>query len=181
MQCLSNKQAQVCAWQLGAFGNKLKTWTTPAQVPGIRYRTSTAKRDLALRSKITGGPFYPRLTWDEVDARWNPDFYVCEMAPHDHEIVQGEIQRDAGGLYFYYTFLQETMRVAMKYPCAWREMRGYKVNLYLQSVMLPLSWIELQDCLDLHPDAVVEFTVFDYFVGDRPGRNTIIWECRSHY
>ena len=182
MQELTNKADQVRLWQLGAFGNKLRTWSTPSCVPDIRQRCVSRSRDLALRAKRPGGIFRPHLTWDEVDRLWTADFYVCEMAPHENEIVQGEIFRDVGGLHFYYTFVKEPMRVAMRdHPDKWLRATGYAVDLFLQHLMSPESWIELNDCLDLDPDVVVEFTVFDCFVGDRPGRNAIIWECRKGY
>jgi len=36
------------------------------------------------------------------------------------------------------------------------------------------------ELLDLYPDHVIEFSAAEVFVGDRPGRNAVVWEVRKY-
>ena len=177
---LSNKRDVSRLWQLGAFGNKLRTWSHPKEVLAEDVLNQQAR--WSLRSYVAGGKFQPNLTWSDLLQRWTPQYYICEPAPDEDRIVQGEVWRDVGGLYLVCSTEPVTMREALsRQDGTVYHHFGYDVQLYLQSVMSPESWIELQDCLDLHEDVVIEFTVFNRCVGDRVGRNTIIWECRCDY
>lgn len=46
--------------------------------------------------------------------------------------------------------------------------------------MDPSSQQDLDDLLDLYPDATIEFTCYDIDLGVIPNRNTIFWEVRNY-
>lgn len=165
-------------WKLGAFGNKLPSWATPGETPPSLRESGR----FSLRSYAPGGRFIPNMPFRVMADLWSPQYYVCTPAPDEFRIVQGELLRDVGGLLFTHSFEPCTLREALlKQDGTVKQMHGFAVNLYLQSVCSPESYIEIMDNLDFGGDgAIVEFTVFNRFVGDRPGRNTIIWELRKY-
>lgn len=186
---LNSKKRVSELWRLGAFGSKLRSWSSPEDVPPI-LRGGL----FSLRCIRPGGKFIPGLSYNNMIALFSREFYICEPAPDHLRIVQGELCRVAGGLNFVASFEPTTLREALLRTdgtvkhidpqTLWMDDRGRKwcgPRHYLQSITTPESWVEIQDCLELHDDAILEFTVFSECVGDRPNRNHIMWEVRVGY
>lgn len=167
--------------RLGLFGNTLRTWDTPFQVPPD-LRTSIL---FAIRYKEPGGPFVTELTHDQLISHWmeaSGSRYVSEAAPHSRITIQGEYSRFAfNEPYFYYSYAKTSQREALysSLPCL--EARGMTALALLRYHLSPYSLVELDDIFEGWPLAIVELACFDHDVGHRPCRNTIIWEVREGY
>lgn len=163
-------------WRMGAFGNKLRSWQNVSQVqPELRESLR-----FGLRSLVPGGVFRGHLTYDEACRYFDPAMhYVCEAAPDEYRLFQGELSRGIGGLHFVWSAQPMTLREALLMTDGTvRRDTGIIVEQMLRAAMSPSSFIEVMDCLDLHEDAIVEFTVFFKDVGERSCRNAVIWEVR---
>jgi hypothetical protein len=179
-------------YEAGAFGNKLRTWN--AYCDWMRWwhdtpREITSQALYALRVWAPGGgaPFVPDLAESEVqDAYikllswgWDADLItVNECAPDDRLLVQGELMRVVGGLYFRYNTAPLRMREGMKRA---KDMEGLQVTASLRHWLSPSSASDLEELLELYPDDVIEMSAYDCFLGNCPGRNMIVWEVRGGY
>jgi len=175
---LKHKTDVARLWRLGAFGNKLRSWGHPDEIP-LDLRKQIG---FSLRSIRPGGNFQHNLPYETMAQRWTPEFYICEPVPDQDRLVQGELMLTTKGWYFVYSYEPCTLREALtRQDRTVFQFTGWPYRYYLEGVMSPLSFIEVQDCFEQWPDAVIELTVFNRDVGDRPGRNTIIWEVRDGY
>lgn len=111
-------------------------------------------------------------------------FWGNETAPDDRATLQGEIRRGAFGWEFFgaersredfgrMIRMRDALRVARSY-------QGLIVLFLLRKHLSPPSYDDLMELVDLFPDAVVEFSAYDRELGERRGRNTIIWEVRNY-
>jgi hypothetical protein len=173
---LKSKQSVVRLLRLGFFGNTLRTWAAPSDMPKELWKDQSLP--WSLRSLKPGGQFIHRIPFKEMLAHWTPDYYVCEPADDNDVLIQGEIFRCASGLHLTFSYAKTTLREAMRRHTL--RANGIDVHQVLRPVMSPESWDEIMDCLDLGGSPVVEFTVFNHYIGDRPWRNTIIWEVREY-
>lgn len=171
-----NCRAEVLrAVSLGYFGN----------VPGMWYGLDEVPRDyrnrlLSLRQLQPGKPFLTDLAWSQIVQQHVPGrTVICEPVPHEDLLVQGEWQRAKGGYYFYGTHEKTYMRFALLKPGVFH-WEGWESYWYLRGICSPESWGDLMEIFDEYPEAVIELTVFDHFLGRLPGRNTIVWEVRAY-
>lgn len=136
-----------------------------AAVPGgteVRYRLTRRQ----VEREISG-----------LDGRITGLVKISPMAPDDRLTLQGEVMRTERGLYLRYN---QTRGLSMRE--AYGEMKhavGLTALLLLRRYLDADSMAMLEELLDRHPDAVVEFTAFDCSVGEWK-RNTLFWEVRSY-
>lgn len=109
------------------------------------------------------------------------ELYFSEMAPHEHNVLQGEVcwlaELTPGWSLFYSTERHKPMRETL--PTS-TQVDGLRAKMILEHFMDPNSFHELQTLLHGFPNATVEFTTFAINWGVIPNRNTVIWEVRNY-
>lgn len=167
-------------YRLGEFGNHSPTWGTLGE-----YLDSNYSGRVHIRNRVAGGPTYYNLSQIAVIATfkyvpYNPkNWYISAMAPHEHNLIQGEVWDGPGGLYLHGSFernlpMRDALTVA---PLDWH---GLQARMLLRSVMNDLSWNWFQWLLEAYPDHVIEFSAFSQCWGTVPGHNVVIWEVRNY-
>lgn len=165
----------------GDFGNAMPTFLD------LDDALSSGVTPLGVRSLCVGDP--TRLYWvprEElvgkmkeagIYGRPNLMFYSTDYGMESSRRIQGELTREAGGLYFYYSHMHQPMRVALEQDG--HHARGLAVNLLLRQHVDPggIDW--LHELLDRYPGCVIEFTSYWHPVGTF-NETTLIWEVR-HY
>lgn len=164
-------------YRAGEFGNASLTWPTVAN-----YLSSSYNGLVHLRNRVKGGSTYYNQTREQVNSRYygpDEDWYVSAMAPHDLNLLQGEVMRGVWGLELYCSPV-----VGLPMRDALRELsfslRGLSAQQILRSKMDELSWQWLEYLLEEYPDHVVEFSCFAKCWGTVPGFNTVFWEVRKY-
>jgi hypothetical protein len=169
-------------WEAGVLGNKLRTWRDPEEAvasgcPIIGFR----------QIGVAGGgklAIVPAAQVQDIAQQWRAEglrWMLCEAAPDEHATIQGEVCRGLGGwqgllgLVVNGKRMRDSMRDGDLKPVA-----GVQVVDLLNRYMDPASRWDLDQLLDLYPDATVEFTCYTKEVGFLPSRNTIMWECRDY-
>lgn len=173
---IRNKQEFYCLWSAGLLGNKPHTWETADELAASGFAGK-----VGIRSKVKGGPCLYHLPVEEVLRRvqsWPCAYSLSEAMPDHLLLIQGELQRQAGGLVLTYSCERGiTMRQAMERP-----LTAVRVNALrlLREHLWPSSCEDMDDLFDLYPDAVVEFNAYECAVGTLPHRNAVIWEVRDY-
>ena len=57
---------------------------------------------------------------------------------------------------------------------------GPRAQLILKRVLSAGSYEDFLVLGEMYPNATIEFTAYEIFVGDIPGRNAVIWEVRNY-
>jgi hypothetical protein len=168
-------------WQAGLLGNRLRIWDEPEQVPGGVPIVGLRQIGVAGGGKFAAGPLdemrAEAAAWRAAGRR----YMVCEAAPDDRATIQGEVQREVGGLRGFLAWPVKDgkrMRDSMRDDAV--DVTGLRVKLLLDHYMDPSSRADLDALLEHYPDSVVEFTCYSCLVGFIPGRNTIFWEVRNY-
>jgi hypothetical protein len=192
---ITSKAEGIALFKRGAFGNTIRQWDSPATAIAAGYTGS-----LVVRSTRPASPYCrygighaaaEALIAEAVAAGYRPDeMYVNEFVDDDPSVVrilQGEVCRGPGGLWLNYTTLDLPMRPALAQ--GGRHAYGLQAKMLLQSHLDPGSYDELMDLLDTFDDCtnrgmptshVVEFSCWGQWIGDVPGRNSILWETRAY-
>jgi hypothetical protein len=174
------KQAFVRRFMRGEFGNRGHNWLTLQQ-----WRASGYKGLVHIRNRTAGGATYYNVPSSKVPALWRKvagrpgDWYLAGMAPHDKNVLQGEVQVQYDGLYLYYSTARGLpMRAALEQqPC---HSFGIMARCLLQQCLCPNSYDWLQVLLERYPGHVIEFSTFSCLWGTLPGYNTVFWEVRAY-
>lgn len=183
---VKTKQDFVLRFIAGEFGNKgpnwdsLEDWTE--SVP-VHYRLY---RGYHIRSRTPGGETLYDIygadlpkTVTENRGSFPDGYYLAEMAPHDLNVIQGEVQRTYLGLTLRYTTVKGwPMRDALGKQST--NVQGLAAKIILQQALCPNSWEWLNFLLDEYNDHVVEFSTFSTNWGTIPGYNTVFWEVRQY-
>lgn len=121
-----------------------------------------------------------RDLWISENADSNRIMYN-EAAPDKRVIFQGEL----------YTGVEKGTWNWMVYSTVKKHMRdalatqscvstGLKTQLLLKEMMSPSSFSDFEILTQKYNSHVIEFSVYSCFLGDRPGRNTLVWEVRAY-
>lgn len=184
MNKIENKQTFFELWSNGLLGNKLRSWGTPEDIKDDNYGGFLTMR---MRDKSGGGKTIYNIPAARAKIEYDKwlsegikpiHIYFNESAPDEFLISQGEIMRSNDFYDYFYCNEKMKMKDAMRLG---KTMKGLQVKLYLESIMTPNSWTDLQELLDKYPGSVIEFSVYEHCLGCYPGRNCLIWEIRSTY
>lgn len=176
---IDSKAKFIRLYQAGEFGNRAPTWNTPEEFAKSGYTGL-----VHLRNRIAGGiTFYnvePKIAlyrWKRED---HPEqFYCSGMAPHEHNLIQGELQDMPGGLYLRYSTLRFLpMRDALAELS--HDAHGLLAKALLDTHLNDLSRQWMDYLLEAYEDHVVEFSSFSVCWGTVPGHNTVFWEVRNY-
>lgn len=177
---IDSKSKFVRLYQLGEFGNHSPTWDTPMEFAEANYRQGLVH----LRNRTAGretfynlDPLVALCQWAGMD---NPlQFYCSAMAPHEHNLLQGEVWDGPWGLNLHGTYeIGPPMRDALSvspFDCT-----GLEAKLSLRRVMNDKSWEWFQYLLEAYPEHVIEFSAFNCCWGTRPAENVVWWEVRKY-
>jgi len=172
-----SKKDFVRRYKAGEFGNASLTWDTIAE-----YLASDYQGLVHLRNRLKGGSTVYNQTREQINGRcYGPgeDWYVSAMAPHDCNLLQGEVQQGVWGLELYCSpVVGAPMREAL-HECSF-SLRGLSALQILQAKMNDTSWQWLQYLIEAYPQHVVEFSCFSRCWGTVPGFNTVYWEVRRY-
>ena len=174
-----NKKEMFNLLRTGRLGNTLRCYTAldtdlPASVT-IRYRGEHGGGICLF--KVPGGKVPVILKELEQDGHSLDRVIINESAPDHKLLLQGELMQYDKGLYLLGSYEKTDMRSAIRK--AWIA-EGLRVNSILKHLASPASYDMLIDMLDRYPGHVVEFGVYDCFLGWGRGHNTVIWEVRNY-
>lgn len=194
MPAVGDKRETNRLFEAGAYGNTIGQWASPDDAVAAGYRGR-----LGVRSYRPGSPHCRYDLSAGEAAAWIGD---CEGrgAPRGSLYVtaymtgqlawitlNAEVYRGVGGLQMHYSTAKLVMRPAL--AASGLHASGLAAKLILQRHLDPASYETLTELLDTFDDApgagmqashVAEVSAFDRWVGDVPGRNTIIWELRAY-
>ena len=169
----------------GEFGNRAPTWDTLEEFALSGYHGL-----VHIRNRVVGGPTWYNVPHDCVATvfhdqvvgcdRRRDDFYFSGMAPHDKNLLQGEVQRrgDLGLALTYTTAPGLAMRDALA-QCT-QHARGLRAIMLLRANLCPTSYDWMQHLLGAYDGHVIEFSAFSTNWGTLPHHNTVFWEVRCY-
>jgi hypothetical protein len=169
-------------WEAGALGNKLRTWRTASDaiksgVPIVGFRAIGKTGAGAFEMTDAAGILAVATRWGATGR----NYMICEAAPDERGLIQGEICRLADGYHGLIgpvvggRRMRDSIRDGHLKPCS-----GLAAIDYARRHMDPSSQDDLDALLDLYPGATVEFTCYSVLLGHLPGRNTLFWEVRNY-
>lgn len=183
MTTISTKSQMYRLLQAGLLGNIHRTWFTCREMLqeydgpfGVRHRWKTM-------SPIRFYYVEPEelntvlQTIQQQGYNIETDLMFCEVIQSEECTIQGELQRQPGGLYFRYTFSQYPMRVAFEHQTL--HSLGLQTHMLLRKHCAPETITELEWLLDKYPDHTVEFSAYPYPVGI-DHKPHVIWEVRNY-
>jgi hypothetical protein len=171
------------AWKRGILGNRLRVWAVLGEVP-LDYHGRIMLREVA-RSGGGSAKEYPDGQACRVWARDPERFMANECAPDHCATLQGEALILPGGFQLFAwerTRAQAGRLLRMRDALARASSySGISALHLLRKHADPSSVEDIFELLAEWPDAVVEFSCYSRHLGNRSGRNTIIWEVRQGY
>jgi len=179
---INNKAQFVKYYKQGLFGNASLTWDNYEEYKSAKYFGK-----VHFRNRKRGGDTYyniGRLESVGVANRLRragrlDEFYISAMAPHERNLLQGEVQQTPVGLgLFYSSAVGLPMRDALALDG--RQVYGIEAVMLLRRSLCPKSYDWLQELLSKYPGHVVEFSTFSIKWGTLPGFNTVFWEVRNY-
>lgn len=189
---IRNKRLMYQLFEKGEFGNRPRTWGDLTDLLASDFRGEVG---MFQKDPRGGGGLVrynvPVAAAAEHTAKWATkgvrptDIQYTEMAPHQHNLIQGEVMGPSR-----LPWSAETCDWSMSYNCAvgltmrdaralpWRQSGKYTRTLLRQLLDRP-SFNNLEYLLDQYPEHAVEFSTFRVPVGVL-GWNTIFWEVRLY-
>jgi len=183
---LTDKREMLKLLLSGELGNHLRTWENILEMAEeLDYEGPVTIRC----RRVNSGLCQYHVKQNEIDSIlsiWlgadedltSFDFYFNESAPDEQLIFQGEFMRLNREYVLFMSEQKAPMREALKIDGF--HMLGSKVLPYLKNKMTKESWSDFILLHQMYRTAVIEFSVYSCPVGNRPNRNTLIWEVRNY-
>lgn len=165
-------------YQLGKFGNKLRTWSSLEDLKKDNFTNKLVIRT----SEVGGGKCVYDVDLKDIDSvikDW-PNKHLIkynESAPDHLLLWQGELQISIDHINLFYSDLKMKMRKALERG---KHLEGLNAINMMKSTMTPNSYEDLLILLDRYDESVIELGVYSINLGNLPHRNTIIWEVRNY-
>ena len=168
----------------GNLGNRFRIWESDEEFKAA----VDAGFDWLVGIRLVGKPglpYFHHKTYEEaieIGARLRKTYpypiRYYEASPDPFITIQGEfVEADMGPMLEWST-AKTHMRAAFK---AQRNMLfGPGARLVLRRELSPGSYEDFLALGELFPEATIEFTAYELFVGSIPGRNAVVWECRNY-
>lgn len=179
----TNKKEMFQLYLQGKFGYSPKIWNTKDEMIADKYSGLIGLRYAGFSG---GGLFKTMMTLSEAELtfhKWISDgadksrIIWCEAIDNKKLAIQGEVQRDVGGLSLTYTDEKGTINR----PATWKNKKiafGAQAVAILWHYMSGTSYDTLMELLDIYPNSVVEFSVLER--GLEGSHNTVFWEVREY-
>ncbi len=194
----------------GHLGNRPKTWNNYKELKNSNYKGRVSIRSLrpSLAESPYKVPLKKvpeklrRLQEQKIPL---DTIYFNESMDDKKLIIQGEIMRSPEYVHLHYTTIKKPMKEAFgEYHKKLHQIQDLNLNENkkatlikklkeetgilegigaiekLKQTMDPYSYDDLQLLLTTFPDSVIEFSTWEYNIGNLPGRNTIFWEVRNY-
>lgn len=189
MKPVLTKQDFIRRYRENEFGNRAPTWNTVVDWANDPNGHGTGgwngPRLFHLRNRQAGGKTYYNLTANELlqvlpRVKGDPvkDYYVSEMAPHQYNLLQGEVRRNEYYPDLIYSVAEGPMREALATETRYAD--GARAAEILRYALDPSSYDWLQYLFEEYEDHVIEFSTFTRYWGTIPRRNTVFWEVRKY-
>ncbi len=178
---ISSKAEFFRLWKAGVLGNRPNLWDDPwdalgSGAPEIGFRQIGKAGGGAWEKVPRSQVLRTAATWRELGRK----FVMDDGAPDWCRTLQGELCRTFRGLEGY---LDTVGKLPMRPAMAAGHMlprSGAAILALLDRYMDASSRDDLEQILELFPDATVEFSCFGVDVGVFPNRNTLFWEIRDY-
>jgi len=177
---ISSKREFYKLWKQNVLGNRPLVFSTPEEA------IASGTKLVGIRQVgVPGGRFdlVPISRLYSVLVEWKREGRIFSLdggSDPTRVIFQGEVARTTRGFEGYFAlFPRMAMRPAMARGLL-TPYRGLKVVLLMKYFMDSNSYEDIRELMDMYPDSVIEFAVFDCEVGILPRRNTIVWEVRNY-
>jgi len=181
---IKTKRQMYTLLRSGALGNTLRTWRSSDDIAADGYEGEIALRMSTGSSGhfITGIDMRSSIQLGNTLARADiniTDVVFCEPFPDDQLVLQGEVMDAPFGLVLAWS---DVPRLNMRQAASrgFQHTFGLAAKTLLRARLSDSSYDDLMELLELYPEHVVEFSAAESFVGNRPGRNAVIWECRAY-
>ena len=174
-------------YQKSEFGNRSPTWDTLDDfladhnfVNGGKLANGTYH----LRNKVAWGVTYYNLNLQQLVEQYRKlsdptQWYISEMAPHDKNLIQGEVAYVGKLLQLTYSAVpNKPMRDALAEET--RVSQGILAVMMLKHYMCPNSFEWLNILLSRYQGHVIEFSTFSVCWGTLPFYNSVFWEVRNY-
>ena len=178
-----SKKENYALYNSGFLGNKPKCWDSIEDIENSDWNGK-----ISVRTKIEGKKLTAyELTFHEAKQKveeWkssgiSEEKITFNQSMPDHKLrVQGEIMRSFRHLELRYSTLGKPMKKALEDEEKYA--KGLKANQLLRANLFARSYDDIIELLNLFPDSIIEFSSYDIQVGNRPNRNTVIWEVRNY-
>lgn len=179
---IPTKQQFINLYIAGVLGNRFRVWTD------LESCLKDDPDEVGLRELAVGAGSFEMCSRGNIEAtalKWiqlQRKFYLNESDKDhlSHLAIQGEICRTSSG---YHGYIGDAhglrMRDMFKAGYA-RNFGSIETRHIMRSYMDENSLSDVDDLLDLYPDATIEFACYRKTIGVLPNRNTIIWEVRDY-
>lgn len=167
-------------YHAGEFGNRPRSWPDFA---ALQADANWQGQLISARSStVSNGPIYLSQTLDAIrqaNGGTLDGLTFVEPIPHHRNLIQGEICRTEGPLELTYSTRLNVPQRDCRGPHG-KHASGVVASVMLRHFMYPSDFDHLMELVERFPDAAIEFSVFDCFVGVLPMSNTLIWEVREY-
>lgn len=180
-----HKQDFVPRYKAGEFGNASPTWNDLSEF--LENYNLGPEGKVHIRNRIAQGKTWYNVPVREILVAWREatqqvsyqDLYISAMAPHQYNVIQGEVWQTENHLLLWYSSaVGVPMREALLGPT--RHVEGIEAVIILRTLMCPNSWERLNYLLDAYDNHVIEFSTFSVNWGTLPNYNTVYWEVRNY-
>ncbi len=181
---INSKKDFYLLYNKGLFGNRPLCWDTYEELLKSSWRNPVCIRSTkgTARSNTRFDVPFLELEKELEDLRnkgvKNNEMSFNQSMPNDKILIQAEIKRTSKGLYLLYSTVKKPMNLAFKEEI--KHAFGLEALLILETYLYPQSYSDIMNLFEMFPESVIEFGTYSVYVGDLPGRNTIIWEVRNY-
>lgn len=185
MERIASKKQMYALYEAGAFGNRLKSWPSMDAYLKSGFAKPAVLRhmDKSFQTIYGLGRAEMIKAVKRLSGRYRPEgFKVNELAQDTKLVLQGEFLSimgiAGGGHHLHYSTLPAPMKIGLsKAP---QNATGMDATRLIREKMTDYSWEDFCEARNNWPDHVIEFSIWSCNVGDRPGRNAVIWEVRDY-
>ncbi len=167
----------------GEFGNRPRTWAWWHELRDSDYHGRVTLRDVTRGGTCVYNVHVDDLRngkWPEAFASRKHCIRTNESMSDEHLTIQGNVWLSHKGLELEYSCEPGIgHRQAVKQPYV-RSAEGLTAKGLLSRFLDPSSLEDLQELLQTHSEAVIEFSTYRVPVGVLPHRNTVFWEVRAY-
>ena len=182
---IKDKKEYYQKYDLGLFGNRALIWDSYKELLESDWRG-----EVCIRGKGNGIPRanvrynipFKKLR-EEIDYLRKKGFpkeilRFNQSMPDNFLSIQGEVIDYIHGFELTYTLIKKPMNIGLMEETKFA--RGLTAKIILRSRMDSSSFEDLLALFEIYPESAVEFSTYETFVGDIPGRNTVFWEVRNY-
>lgn len=181
---IKSKEECYALYESGLFGNKPFIWDSYEEILSSKWQDKVSIRSKkgVVRKKtkynVSVGKIPEEIEKLKEIGMKEDDITFNQSMPDNRLLIQGEMMKWHKGIYLTYSTLKTQMNIALKEQP--QNAKGLTAKLLLKQNLSPSSYEDVVALMEMFPKDVIEFSAYEIFVGNIPGRNTIIWEVRNY-